>query len=446
MVPTIKVGEPLGGAALMTAEYDVTDGSFEIPYTLREAPHRIVYRLPGETVDHEVQWSITGAVLVVPRTTRYNAPVVPTGGSFSITPTGLGGSLTLPAIYTTGVFSFDDRVPKFQTSGATHVYNFDANARPLTSPIGAPVGSLGDYVMLADWTPQGGSQLSIGGFAVTHIDLMAGASTPATQPAWNSASGAYSRQLTTSACGADCIPTIDSGNTPTRFDALGVLTGATKTKSMKYGISPTTKLPGFVGGVAPDYVDNPMILPFLTSDAIDTMLTLTDPTKPGSPLLPFERVLSARFTASRVVDGATLTSAIQAITNVFTGQLQLKAPLALQIKLATNDLAAADGIMINASSQPTALTWIDEGGGAADDYVVTLFEITNNRLAPVIIYHVLTQSVSVDGSLLNPARTYVFSITSRSGLSKAKQGNYGADTVTFPFCETTTFSAAFRVQ
>jgi hypothetical protein len=147
-----------------------------------------------------------------------------------------------------------------------------------------------------------------------------------------------------------------------------------------------------------------------------------------------------------VVNGATLTTAIQGITNVFTGQFALKAPLALQIQLGTNDLASADGITINASSQPTALTWIDESGRTADDYVVTLFEITNSKLSPVLVYHVLTPSVSVDGSLLNPTRTYVFSITARSGLSKAKQGNYGVDTVTFPFCETTTFTAAFLVQ
>ena len=38
-------------AGLAQVTYDVTDdGSFEIPYALRTAPHRIVYTLPGESV------------------------------------------------------------------------------------------------------------------------------------------------------------------------------------------------------------------------------------------------------------------------------------------------------------------------------------------------------------------------------------------------------------
>src|SRR5690348_12340591 len=66
MPPTILIGAE---GALQPATYDA-DGSFEIPYTLRDSPHRIQYTLPYEAVAHEVQWSITGAVLTIPRTTR----------------------------------------------------------------------------------------------------------------------------------------------------------------------------------------------------------------------------------------------------------------------------------------------------------------------------------------------------------------------------------------
>jgi hypothetical protein len=52
--PVIMVGEPLGGMPLQTVAYDA-DGSFAIPYTLREAPHRNVNTQPGETLVHEVQ-------------------------------------------------------------------------------------------------------------------------------------------------------------------------------------------------------------------------------------------------------------------------------------------------------------------------------------------------------------------------------------------------------
>src|SRR6185369_5504248 len=73
-VPIVMVGDEMG---LMPAPYNVADGSFEIPFALKDSPHRIVYTLPGESVPHEVQWSITGAKLTVPRTTRDDAPRIP---------------------------------------------------------------------------------------------------------------------------------------------------------------------------------------------------------------------------------------------------------------------------------------------------------------------------------------------------------------------------------
>lgn len=462
MVPTIMVGEPLGGMPLTTADYDVSDGSFAIPYTLREAPHRIVYTLPNETVQHEVQWSISGATMIVPRLTRVNAPAIPPGSGFSITPTGQIGSLSSPAIATTGVFSYDNRLSKFTTSNSTTTYNFAANAQLLTTPSGAPQGTLQDFVILGELgIGATSSQSSFAGFAITHLDLMSGApSTPTTQPTWNTANCAVAsppapcRTMKTSAgCGPDdCIPNTDDITYAGRMNMLGALTG-TKSRLMMYGIAPTTKLPGFVPGAAPDYVEQPAIIPFLTSTTLDGTLTLADPMKPPTPQLPFERVLFARMSGTRTVNGATLTSSIQVVTTKFVQNTSLvvDAPLALQIKLGTNiDLSSGDNTMIDASSQATTLAWTDETANGtnyvANDYVVTLYEITNNRLAPQRIYHVLTHSVLIDGSLLTSGHDYVFAITSRSGFSQAKQGNYGADTVTYPFSEATTFAGSIHVR
>ncbi|HUS33488.1 MAG TPA: hypothetical protein VMZ53_33530 [Kofleriaceae bacterium] len=443
MVPTIFVGPPLADGPLMAANYDITDGSFQIPYNLREAPHRIVYTLPNETVPHEIQWSIAGAVIVIPRTTRFDAPNIPAGAGYTITPTGLSGSLTSPSIATTGVFTQQDRTGPFPRSGATTTYDFAANADMMTTPRGAPQGSLGDYVILGEWVAHTGYE-SLGGFALTHIDLAAGTqSPPQTQPAWMSGS-AVNRNLGTALACPDCFPNIDVTTANNRFDALGSIGAGTRTQTMSYGISPTTKLPAFVPGTSlQNFLAQPLIIPFLTAPSIVTSMTLADPTS----MLPFDRVVTVQFATKRTVSGADLYTAMEVMTNVFTGQVEVKAPLARQIKLGTNDLSTADGLMINPSSQATALTWADEPSvGNGDDYIVTLYEITANRLAPIRIYHVLTPSVTVDGSLLSPSHQYVFSIQARSGLSKAKQGNYGADTVTFPFTQATTFTAAFNVK
>ncbi|HTL35103.1 MAG TPA: hypothetical protein VL326_18370 [Kofleriaceae bacterium] len=445
-IPTIMVGPPLGGTALVAAEYDVTDGSFPIPYTLREAPHRIVYTLPGETVTHEIQWSISGAMLVVPRTTTYDAPVVPSGAGYSITPTGLGGGLTLPSIATTGVFTFD-RSTNVMSPSSTTTYDFSANARSLAGPIGSP--SAADYIILGDWTGQTPStQTSFAGFAITHIALTGSGSTPSTQPAWQTGSTVNHTMRSTLCSPEDCIPMVDPSTIGTRLNSLGLSGTGTKVSFMAYGISPSVKLPGFVQGGAPDYLEQPVIIPFLTTTTIDSVITLADPMK-GTPQLPFSRAFTARVAATRVVDGVTLSSSLQEITNSFTTQLLFEAPLAKSIKLDnTTDLASAD-LMLTASSQAKTLGWVDELGLSADDYAVTLFEIvagTTTRLAPVRIYHVLTPSVTVDGSLLAPGHKYVFSITARKGLTKAKQGNYGADTVTYPFSEATTVSAVLTIQ
>src|SRR5262245_30789206 len=89
-LPTVLVGDD---NALMPAAYDVGDGTFEIPFSLRDSPHRIQYTLPGEAFAHEVQWALTGAMLVVPRTTRFDAPAPPAASGYKITPTSLAGPL-----------------------------------------------------------------------------------------------------------------------------------------------------------------------------------------------------------------------------------------------------------------------------------------------------------------------------------------------------------------
>jgi len=435
-MPVVLVGDDAG---LSEATYDLADGSFEIPYALRESPHRVVYTLPGESVPHEVQWSVTGAFLVVPRTTRFDAPAAPTGSGYSITPTGLAGQLSAPALYTSGVFTTSDPASQFdQTTPGTIGFAFPQNARAVTSPLGAPQKAKGDWVLLADFAQQTGNQASVNAWALTQIDLAANMMTaPTTQPPWQT----MKRTLSTmcSAMPANCLPRGNPTPTAQRLDTI--LPGGTPGRRLFVGVSPSTDLPGFLPGVAPQFIERPLMLSLAESTQIDAQVTLADP----SSMLGLERVVAARLTSARSVGGATLTSAIQTITNVFNSSLQFAAPLATNVRLGSTSLSGAtDGVPMGASSSQQTLTWSSEAGYSASDYVVTLYEITGSALAPVRVYHVIAPEVKVDGSLLVAGHQYGFGITARAGFGAADRGDY--QKAQYPFGVTTTFARTFAVQ
>ncbi len=439
-MPMIQVGDDL---SLADAPYDLADGTFEIPYALRESPHRIVYTLPGESVPHEVQWALTGANLVVPRTTRFDAPTVPTASGYTITPTGLTQPLYAPALYTSGVFTYSNNGNVFEQTGSAVTFRFAQYAKTVIGPPGAPQLAKGDWVMLAEWISRTAQQSSVDAYAITKVDLQANTlAAPNPEPTWNEP--ATERTLSTLACTSDppnCLPSVNGGAAVNRLHAvLGA--GGTETASLSYGVSPSTELPGFIPAVAPPYIERPLIMPFLESTRLDSNLILADP----SADLGLERVVAVRSSLSRDVNGATLTSSLQAITNKFesTG-IQFAAPLAINATLGDTNLSGtADMVAFQASSSVQHLKFETEGGFKADDYVVTLYELTGTALAPIRIYHVIAPDVKIDGSLLVAGHQYAFGITARSGFPRADRGDYAK--AAYPFASTTTFVRTIMVQ
>jgi hypothetical protein len=421
--PVIMVGEPLGGMPLQTVAYDA-DGSFAIPYTLREAPHRIVYTMPGDPVVHEVQWSVSGATLVVPRTSRVNPPPVPANSGYDLTPNGQTGALQTPLLMTTGVFTYTRGGAGFTKSGTNTKLNF-TTAKPLAGPLGAPEMSKGDKIIIADWVSRGSGLSSIAGYAITSVDLMSGGPTiPPTQPAW-----VTTQHMPSTGSPTDPIPIVNGTAIDTRLAKVSTGTGV---QEMRYGATPSLNLPGFVDG-------QPMMLTFMEASPPQATFTLTDPTTD----LGYEHVFAVRVSRTRTVDSATLTSSIQTITNELSSTLAFGAPLALNIKLSTTTVST--DATYPASSQATTLKWDAESGSTAHDYLVTLFEIpASGALIPRRVYQVLSPTVTVDGSLLDAGHKYTFAITSRNGFPNAKQGDY--KTVSYPFTEATTFTGAISVQ
>jgi hypothetical protein len=423
--PVILVGEPLGGMPLQTVAYDA-DGSFAIPYTLREAPHRIVYTLPGETLVHEVQWSVSGATLVVPRTSRVGAPPVPANSGYDLTPVGATAAPTTPLLMTTGVFTYTRGGAGFTKAGANTKFNF-TTAKPLVGPLGAPELGKGDKVILADWVARGGGVSSIGGYAIASVDLMTGGpSVPAMQPMWVTTA---TQHTPSSSSSTDPIPVVNGTALDTRLAQVSTGVGA---QEMRYGVSPSLNFPGFVDG-------QPVMLSFMEATQLQASFIITDPTSE----LGYDRVFAVRATRTRTVGSATLTSSIETITNQLSGMLVVGAPLSLNIKLSATDVSM--DATYPASSQATTLKWEAESGYSAHDYLVTLYEIpTSGALIPRRVYQVLSPTVTVDGSLLDAGHKYTFAITARNGFPNAKQGDY--KTVSYPFSEATTFTGAITVQ
>ncbi|HEY5926717.1 MAG TPA: hypothetical protein VIV11_33755 [Kofleriaceae bacterium] len=430
--PSIMVGDEGG---LMMATYNLADGTFEIPFDLRDSPHRIVYTLPDEAIAHEVQWSKSGARLVVPRTTRFEAPLVPSGSGYTITPMGLTSPLVAPALFTSGVFTYSNQGTDFNPSGPVVTFPFAQEGMPLTPPFGAPQSGPGDWVLLTEWVGNGPTS-NVSAFAKTQLDLVAGTmSMPATEPMWTSTA----RALTTSGgCGQNCLPSVPTAQPQMRL--VNTVGAGTQSTQYLYGVSPSTDLPGFLPGVPPMFIERPLILPFVESNILVSNVTLADP----SDGLGLERVVAVRLSNARMVNGATLTSSIQGITNVLNAPLQLTAPLAINVQLGSANLSTAmDGAMIVVGSGMQTLQFASDGT-TADDYVITLFQLTGSALAPLRHYHVIAPEVKIDTSLLVSGSHYVFAITARTGIPGAKDGIY--DDAQYPFGSATTFTKTFIVQ
>jgi hypothetical protein len=441
-IPKVEVG-PLDPAlgSLTEVSYSAVDGTFEVPYFLREAPHRIVYTLPGESTPHEIQWSRTDAHIVVPRYMRLNAPLVPPGSGFSITPTGIGAS-AVSIVHTSGVFTVNDVPADFDSATPTLTFRFADKARPLSKPLGKLESAKGDWVLLTDWKSRGGAT-SVSGWALaTNIDLSPSTLTvPSPQPMWNTGD----RTISTVQCpGPNCFPSSSTAASEARMsNTLGPLIDtSTRFQRMRYGIVPTVDLPPYLPGVAPEFIERSTMQYFAEAYQIVSVFDLADP----SLMLPgYQTVVDGLLRASRTVQGVTLYSSMQEMvkTSNLATQIKWSAPLPTSIKLGSTSLSGADDVPFPATSGQVELSFSPDNNNA-HDYIINLAELAAGTLIPVRQYQVIAPLVTIDGTLLEAGHTYVFTITARAGLPNAQEGDYRA--VSWPFSTSTTAAATFVVQ
>jgi hypothetical protein len=444
-LPVIRVGTLDG--PLEDAVYDVGSGTFGIRYDIAVVPHRIVYTLPGDLVVHEVQLDVAEARLVVPRTTRLDAPAAPAGSGYRITPPF--ATWSSPILATSGVFTFTADPADFSISGQEVAMAF-ADTDPLRGPMGAPQPALGDWVLVGDWGDLGDSVEGIRAYAKTELALVAGSlSAPPTgeQPLWNNVVTTFNN----SHCAPNpnpnpvlCWPGSGAGNAQTRLGGLLDSQPGTIQNLVEHGWSPSTALPPLVASTESGYLERPLTIPCGRRASASTLIKCADASLDSAANLGLERVAYQSYSRVREVEGVTLRSSLRVVARApFPGSLVLAAPLATSITLGNVSLSgASDGVTVAAASA-TELSFGVETAFTAHDFVVTLFEIIGDQLVPRRRFHVLGTSVRIDPDVFGHAKTYVFSITARNGMPAAASGDF--ELVQYPFSTATVFGRTFVV-
>jgi hypothetical protein len=429
--PTIQAGPPLSLGQLADENYN-PDGSFTVPVFVGH-PSRIVYRLPGDPVPHEIQWDIIEAHLVIPRTTRANAPLPPTGSGYDISPTGVpGAGFLAPTVWTSGVFT-NTTLLNGERVGKRVTFGYAAHAQPLAGPPGSPEVSKGDWVMLLDWANPDASTHQATGYAYTKLDLNAGALTvPATQPAWTTTTTRFN-------------PPVATGiHTNRMLAAMGGLQ-VVLAERMIVGFSPNAALVPFAPSVAA--VETPLVLPLVERQNNDfnalTVLTV-DPSQ-----VPLEPVIYSSINNPRVTNGVTLTSSMQVMwPRSHSGNIYYPAAMATGEHLGNQPLIDENTANPVSKASNTFIFDFSPDSGmnvGADDYVVTLFEIAAGTATPLRTYQVLHPPIEIDRAMFQVGHKYVVATTAHRGydFTNGKIADYRG--VTLPFGSSTKFSAVFTI-
>ena len=468
---SLKIGPALGMGELADAPYDVATGTFHFGFMLAGQPWRLVYTLPGDTITHEVQWSVQTPDLIIPRMTRMGATPPPTGSGYDVIPSP-ATTFSGPFVATSGAFTASFAMT---FAGNEVRYAFPDEAIAINGPVSAPDAT--DWVLAADWAAVSGTLQQLTGWGTATGVALTGGALTAVNPSW------ITGPLISIRPAPGLTPAKDRIRTALKaLDADDSNVEYAFYPHMTYGLSPNLEVYGFVEPPADcgtpvanaamsgvDCLSRPAMIPLADDSAFD--LSIRVPALDGNGI-PNPPVMYARVTQTRPIHGVALTSGIQSLvrapatpaTNETIDLLSSTvstAALVDQVALDSADLSGATGptspdVEVPGGAMPRTLMFHPRLGqdGApmarADDFVVTLYQIQNPdtsfaKLHAVRVYHLTdyTLGVKIDGALLMPG-IYAFSITSRVGFPNAGSGDF--KTVAYPLGESTAFSRQFVVH
>ncbi|HEX2685370.1 MAG TPA: hypothetical protein VHN14_02065 [Kofleriaceae bacterium] len=429
------------------ATYSSDDGWIRIPRDYLNTTWRLEYTLAGE-VPHEVQWAPEDKQghLAVPVFGHLQRDPVPTGGGYTITPSGVA-SFSLPRVFTTGLWT-EAKVNNYVPSdGATIDFDF-FNATSLSGTKGRPDPALGDRALLVDYVIDGGSgcRVAAGSAALASAAIQPGVHSVQT-PTWDAG------RKTVAGAPVDFKFVTRLGMSLGKLESM--FNGPSST--LMFGAAASTDMPGFAATPAESsllgaLLPVPVMQPLLQCSYSVNLLP-----KVAQPMMldAFPHVLHVQLIDTRQALGVTFNSGMETVlTSAAAGGFTMAFPAAIPMHflLATPangsvDLAGdSDQVGVGPASGPLDLTFTREADAdlRADYYDVVLHRIASGVLTTERIYTVTAPKVRIDGSLLVPGADYVFEVRSYKGHPQAQRGNFVP--VDYPYGAAIVFTRTFKAS
>jgi hypothetical protein len=449
--PTIQVGALTG--ALQALTYDASIPGVRVPPEILQGPWRMVYQLADDPVPTEIQWSVGSAHLTLPTLERPGDSLPPAGSGYKITPSGTAPTCALtygfPEIVTSGAIT--DSLGS-NTSGTEIDFPYDTNASPLLGGLGTPHSGMGDWVALLAWCAKQTTTTvlyEVVGYAIPPTpDLVAGTLTAST-PAWATATSSYSP-----------IDFATLMTQPRMNNAIGSYGGTCCMYHVDYGLLPNPHIAPMSAkrkSAGTNSIAQAQPPPGLELPVLLSLYSYHDPNSPPASVvladpptstIPLTRAFYARMARnSRIVLNNSIESSLQEIST--STSFKFAATFSVGAMFSGTSLAIGGPPPVTVTlpaTGPAVLTWTTESGHPADDYVVTLYKVIDQKLVPLARYQVLQPSVNVDSALMTPSNTYIFGIVSRNGFPGVQGGSPDYTAVSLPFSEATTFPFEFTVQ
>jgi len=441
-------------APFESASYSAGDGTIAIPRSYLSTTWRLEYTLSGG-VAHEVQWKPADKVghLTVPLFGRLQRDPVPSNSGYAITPTPRPASLTLPRVFTTGLWTEGNAASPDPTTGEVD-YKFD-QAVSLSGARGSPDPAQGDRALLVSFVTKPASDLM---FPNCRIATGSGPLDPTVL--------ALPR--------APQTPTWDTGLKPVMSEPVGtpfvnrLISGLGKLESsfdplphyskLLFGAIASIEMPGLSASLD----GLPLLGMQLPVPVMQTLLqcpysqSLLPDTAQPQLLDSFPHVLHVQLVDARDILGVTLYSGMETVLTAASTSsgfpMAFPAPLATQMTLATPtlgtvDLAGdADQVAVGAPSGVFTLRFVPEAASdlRADYYDVVLHQISGGGFTTERIYTVTAPEVQIDGAALTPGTDYVFEIRTFKGHPQAQRGDFSA--VDYPYGSAIVFTRTFKTS
>lgn len=437
--PSVKIG-PLPGQTIPEKpdwapgelrDVDIDDaGGIDIDEALRGRTFRIVYRLAGETIDHEFQGIVSEGHLIVERFGPVDRTPPPANAGYRV-PDPM--ALPLATFMTTGVWT---QFPGVVTPAMDAQRGTYSTAHSMSGPLGL-------------WDTEPGAKLAVcdrsGGKTTACAVVPAGQMPPlvANLDVEPAAPPIFDTTLTSITTSGSLSVSADARMyTALKTQSTDGLYGARENAGSpfyEYGLVPTLEMGTFTD--VPAVRSGQALFPRPVMFQLGTSGTQAI-AKFVVPDLGMAPVVYAHYTNTRQAkSGLYLVSLFQSVTPMEPNvELTFAAPMPNAYKLGGMSLDADGQALPALAGNAVELTWVNDQG-ASEDYEVTLVDVTGADAQPMKVWNVGEPRLVLDPAIFAAGKTYAFEIAARTGFPKARAADFTM--VTYPASRSSLFAGTF---